>query len=66
MIISEYYVYKYFNKDNNGNKIGLIVLLILAFSFIIFTFNTPEIGIFKDPVTGSYGIKKKERFYLSN
>ena len=32
------------------------VLSLVALLFVIFTFFTPEIGIFKDPLTGSYGI----------
>ena len=32
------------------------VLCMIAVLFVIFTFITPEIGIFKDPVTGMYGI----------
>ena len=28
----------------------------LAILFVVFTFFTPEIGIFKDPLTGTYGI----------
>lgn len=32
-------------------SLGLIALL-----FVLFTFATPEIGIFKDPLTGTYGI----------
>ena len=30
-------------------------LLILALLFVIFTFNTPTLGIFRDPLTGAYG-----------
>ena len=32
------------------------ILSILALLFVIFTFVTPEIGIFQDPLTGTYGI----------
>ena len=28
----------------------------IALLFVVFTFATPEIGIFKDPLTGTYGI----------
>ena len=37
-------------------KSALIVLCIIALLFIVFTFKTPEIGIFRDPLTGNYGI----------
>ncbi|MHB1152480.1 MAG: DUF6512 family protein [Eubacteriales bacterium] len=33
--------------------IGLVILIAI---FILFTFNPPEIGLFLDPVTGTYGI----------
>ena len=32
------------------------ILSAIAVCFIIFTFATPEIGIFRDPLTGTYGI----------
>ena len=32
------------------------LLCLLALLFIVFTFRTPETGIFRDPITGSYGI----------
>ena len=37
-------------------KLAIGVLCVIALLFVIFTFATPEIGIFKDPLTGSYGI----------
>ena len=32
------------------------ILCAIALLFVIFTFKTPEIGIFRDPITGDYGI----------
>lgn len=59
IIIGEYYTYKKIKQSSNCNTlISSLVLLILAFSFIIFTFNPPHINIFKDPETNVYGIKK--------
>ena len=47
-------------KDENTSckrpKLALGALCIVALLFVIFTFATPEIGIFKDPLTGNYGI----------
>ncbi len=44
-------------KTRCKSKILPITLLsVIALLFVIFTFATPEIGIFKDPLTGSYGI----------
>ena len=37
-------------------KVAVSVLSGIAFLFILFTFVTPEIEIFKDPLTGTYGI----------
>ena len=37
-------------------RLALAFLCAIALLFIIFTFLTPEIGIFKDPLTGTYGI----------
>ena len=31
------------------------ILLGIAFLFVLFTFRTPELGIFRDPLTGLYG-----------
>ena len=39
-----------------SKKAAIIALGAIALLFILFTFKTPEIGIFKDPVTGTYGI----------
>ena len=55
------YVYetRAFNKGNTEcrrPKIAVTLLCLIALLFVIFTFTTPELGIFKDPVTGTYGI----------
>ena len=40
-----------------GSKaISITILCIIALLFILFTFFTPEINIFKDPLTDTYGI----------
>ncbi|MBE6535832.1 MAG: hypothetical protein E7677_04345 [Ruminococcaceae bacterium] len=48
-----------FNKDTvkcKYPKLAVSALCVIALLFVIFTFRTPEIGIFKDPLTGTYGI----------
>ncbi len=40
----------------NNSKKCLIFLCIIAVLFILFTFITPELGIFRDPISGTYGI----------
>ena len=37
-------------------KSALAVLCVIALLFAVFTFAPPKLGIFKDPLTGSYGI----------
>ena len=37
-------------------KVAFCVLLVIVLLFAVFTFRTPEIGIFKDPLTGTFGI----------
>ena len=45
------------NKINcRSQMLSLAVLLAIGALFILFTFSTPGIGIFRDPLTGSYGI----------
>ena len=55
------YIYeaKLFKSENLSCKkprLALYALLLIGMLFVIFTFNTPEIGIFKDPILESYGI----------
>ena len=37
-------------------RIAILILCLLAISFVLFTFRTPPLNIFKDPITESYGI----------
>ena len=37
-------------------KPAVAILALIALLFVVFTFLTPEIGVFRDPVTGTYGI----------
>ncbi len=52
------YETRQFLRDAACKRKGLAVslLVLLAFLFILFTFKTPTLGIFKDPLTGTYGI----------
>ena len=57
-IIGEYFSYRIIISDFSCNpKISIIFLIVLFFSFLIFTFFTPQIGLFKDPLSGKYGLK---------
>ena len=56
-------VYIYETKEFNRNKMKFIspklaipLLSAIALLFVAFTFKTPELEIFRDPVSGGYGI----------
>lgn len=54
------YETRQFKKDAEyriSPKSAIAVILIIAVMFVIFSFNPPKIGIFKDPASGEYGIK---------
>lgn len=56
------YIYetRQFNNRTTTCKspgIAFAVLCVIALLFVLFTFVTPEIGVFRDPLTGTYGIK---------
>jgi hypothetical protein len=39
------------------NLVGLAALIALAIAFIVFTFSPPQLPIFRDSITGTYGIR---------
>ena len=55
------YIYET-RQFNNGTvvckkpKAAFSLLCAIAVMFVVFTFITPNLGIFKDPLTGTYGI----------
>ena len=44
-------------KRTSSSNFCLVVIMIIAMTFVIFTYATPEISIFKDPLTGTYGVR---------
>ena len=57
------YIYetRLFNADEGevrckSPRLAIGALCVIALLFVVFTFATPEIDIFKDPLTGAYGI----------
>ena len=44
------------NRCPLSSRSSIVILAVMAMLFTLFTFATPEIGIFKDPLTGTYGI----------
>ena len=57
-ILGEYVAYKLMknNMFKCNKKLAVIILILLGMSFIIFTYSAPKLGIFKDPITGQYGL----------
>ena len=53
------YVYETIALKGNAGckypKAAVLILLVVAVMFIVFTFTTPQIAIFRDPITGGYG-----------
>ena len=37
-------------------KVAIAALCVIALLFVMFTFATPTLGIFRDPLTGTYGV----------
>ncbi len=53
------YETRLFNENRlvcRSPKISIVLLSTIALLFVVFTFITPQIGIFLDPVTGTFGI----------
>ena len=60
VIIGQYVSYKKMkSKFYCNNLVAIIILVILYLYFLVFTFYPPQIGLFKDPVTGTFGIYEK-------
>ena len=59
VILGEYLSYKLMISNFECNNItAIIILSVILISFIVFTYFTPKIEIFKDSVTNQYGITK--------
>lgn len=57
--LSSFLEWKLFKKDKSNCKypvICLLFIIVIGILFVVFTFYVPKIPIFKDPVTGVYGI----------
>lgn len=56
------YVYEAFELRResttcNNPTLASLMIAVIAVLFVLFTFVTPELSIFKDPISGSYGIQ---------
>lgn len=57
VVLGQYVAYKKMQSASScNNLIAIIILLVLYLCFLIFTFYPPHIGLFKDPITGMFGI----------
>lgn len=52
----EWHALKSREKGCKFPNLALEAILIIAILFIVFTFNPPRLGIFRDPITSTYGI----------
>ena len=54
-----FYEYRLFKTEGlpcKRPKAAIVLFCLIALLFIVFTFITPELGIFKDPISGTYGV----------
>ncbi len=58
ILLGQYAGYRILKIDKNLNleKTGVFIILALLFAFFYFTFYPPENILFRDPVSGGYGI----------
>lgn len=60
VVFGEYLSYKIMNQieesDTTSKTLSLTIISILIIYFVLFTYITPKINIFKDPVNGEYGL----------
>jgi len=59
VVIGQFASYKLLTSKEfpkTWGRISLIALIILAVLFVIFTFYPPHLLIFRDPITGGYGL----------
>lgn len=58
VILGEYVIYQLMTNPKNfkAEKISILFLIVLLFSFILYTFNPPKIAYFQEPLNGTYGV----------
>lgn len=58
VLLGEYVTYKFLLSNSScNNKFAIITIIILLFCFVFFTYYSPKIALFKDPINNSFGIK---------
>ena len=58
ILLGEYVAYGILISFQNydAELISIVFLILLLLMFLIYTFNPPQIALFKDPISGRYGI----------
>lgn len=57
VVLGQYVAYQKMQSTSScNNKIVIIILVVLYLCFLIFTFFPPHIALFKDSITGMFGI----------
>lgn len=60
IILGEYISYRLMKRKNESNIktkiLAILILSFLLFCFILFTYCTPQVNLFRDYLTGMYGI----------
>jgi hypothetical protein len=54
--LASYKLLTYKQLPSNLEKFSLVALVILGLAFVLFTFYPPQLPIFRDPISGEYGI----------
>ncbi len=54
--LASYRLLVYRKLQGNLNKVSLAALALLGLAFVLFTFYPPQLPIFRDPISGEYGI----------
>ena len=51
-------LFKKGNIRGSANWIPILIILLIGAAFVVFTFNTPQLPIFRDPISKTYGLNK--------
>lgn len=54
--LASYKLLVYRKLQGNLNQLSLVALALLGLAFALFTFHPPHLPIFRDPISGEYGI----------
>ncbi len=61
--ILEVHLFKNKNQSFIPNSLAFIIIIGIGILFVVFTFFTPRLPIFKDPVTSTYGTEWVKRIH---